>query len=232
MRKSRGKAGRREDREFDIELWNPRTTIGRMVKEKEITSLSQILHKGQRPREPEIIDALVPNLKEEVLGVNMVQRMHRSGRRIKFRVIAVVGNEDGIVGVAHASGKGVGPSIRKAITVAKMNVIEIARGCGSWECRCGRPHSIPFEVSGNKGSVYVMLKPAPHGLGLAASKVPKIILRHAGIKDAWTHARGRTRTTVNFALATFDALKQTARTAMREPYSRHVVMGKAGEEAG
>jgi len=219
-------------KEFDIDLWEPRTSIGRRVKEGEITSLSQILRKGQRPREPEIIDALVPGLEEEILGVNLVQRMHRSGRRIKFRVTTVVGNGDGIVGVAHASGGGVGPSIRKAITAAKMNVIEVARGCGSWECRCGRPHSIPFEVSGNKASVYVTLKPAPRGLGLAAAEVPKIVLRRAGIKDAWTHARGRTRTTVNFALATFDALKQTARMATREPYSEHVVMGKAGEKVG
>ncbi|MEM2022437.1 MAG: hypothetical protein QXI31_02030 [Archaeoglobaceae archaeon] len=31
----------------------------------------------------------------------------------------------------------------------------------------------------------------------------------AGVKDVWTSTRGQTKTTVNFAQATFDALKKT-----------------------
>lgn len=217
-------------KEFDVGLWEPRTSLGRKVKEGDITSLTQILRDGKRPREPEIIDALAPNLKEEILGVNLVQRMHRSGRRIKFRVVTVVGNKNGLVGVAHASGREVGPSIRKSITMAKLNVIEIARGCGSWECGCKRPHSIPFEVSGSRAGVHITLKPAPRGLGLAASKVPKIILRQAGIEDVWTQARGRTRTTINFALATFEALKRTSEMALRGSHLKQISIGEVGEE--
>lgn len=216
-------------KEFDVELWEPRTSLGRKVKEGEITSLSQILRDGRRPRESEIIDALLPNLEEEILGVNLVQRMHRSGRRIKFRVVTVVGNRNGFVGVAHASGREVGPSVRKSLISAKLNIIEVARGCGSWECGCGRPHSIPFEVSGRRGGVYITLKPAPRGLGLAAAEVPKIILRHAGIEDVWTQARGRTRTTVNFALATFDALKRMSEMALHGPRLKKVFIGEVGE---
>jgi len=125
------------EEKFDISLWQPRTSIGKAVKEGKIASISEILRGGQRPREPEIVDALVPNLEEDVLGISMVQRMHKSGRRTKYRVITVVGNRDGIVGVAHASTREVGPSIRKAVTAAKLNIIEVARGCGSWECGCG-----------------------------------------------------------------------------------------------
>ena len=232
FKKTHRKGSKRPEEEFNVELWQPRTSIGRKVKAGEITDLSQILHAGQRPREPEIIDALVSGLKEEVLGVNMVQRMHRSGRRVKFRVTTVVGNQDGVVGVANASGTAVGPAIRKAIASAKLNIVEVARGCGSWECMCGRPHSIPFKVSGNTGGAYVTLLPAPHGLGLAASEVPKVILQQAGIKDAWTHARGQTRTTVNFALAVFKALKQTTRMAVSESHAERMLIGTAGEEAG
>lgn len=230
MRKRRG--GMRAEERFDISLWQPRTSIGKEVKEGRITSISEILRKGQRPREPEIVDALVPNLEEDILGISMVQRMHKSGRRTKYRVIAVVGNRDGIVGVAHGSTREVGPSIRKTVTAAKLNVIEIARGCGSWECRCGRPHSIPFEVTGQSSSVYVALKPAPRGLGLAAAEAPKIILRLAGIKDVWAQSRGQTRTTLNFALATFDALKQTTKVALREPQTKGITIGKAVEAVG
>jgi small subunit ribosomal protein S5 len=118
------------------------------------------------------------------------------------------------------------------MTAAKLNVVEVARGCGSWECACGRPHSIPFEVTGRSGSVHMTIKPAPRGLELAAAEIPKIILRMAGVKDAWIHSRGQTRTTINFALATFDALKQTTRIALREPHKEHVLIGKAGEVSG
>jgi small subunit ribosomal protein S5 len=227
MGKKRIRGGIQE--KFDINLWQPLTSVGRAVKEGQITEISHILRQGKPIKEPEIVDALVPNLEEDILGVSLVQRMHKSGRRVKYRVITAVGNRDGIVGVGHASTREIGPSIRKAVIAAKLNVVEVARGCGSWECACGRPHSIPFEVTGRSGSVHMTIKPAPRGLGLAAAEVPKIILRMAGIEDAWIHSRGQTRTTLNFALATFDALKQTTRVALREPYKEHVLIGKVGE---
>lgn len=212
--------------------WQPRTSIGREVKEGRITKISQILRQGQPVKEPEIVDALVPNLEEDILGVSLVQRMHKSGRRIKFRVVGVVGNQDGIVGVGVKSTGEIGSSIRKAMAAARLNVIEVVRGCGSWECGCGGPHSVPFEVSGGSGSVNVTIKPAPKGLGVAAAEVPKSILRMAGIKDVWTRSGGQTRTTVNFALATLDAIKQVSRISLREQSKGHVVVGTAGEESG
>ena len=93
----------------------------------------------------------------------MVQRMTDSGRRVRFGVTCAVGNADGFIGVGRAKGKEVGPTIRKAIDNAKLNMIEIKRGCGSWECGCGKPHTLPFEVIGRCGSVTVGLKPAPRG---------------------------------------------------------------------
>ncbi|KUO41597.1 MAG: 30S ribosomal protein S5 [Hadesarchaea archaeon DG-33] len=227
-RKSRARKKPIRER-FNIDLWQPRTSMGRAVKEGQITEISQILRQGRPIKEPEVVDALVPNLEEDILGVSLVQRMHKSGRRIKYRVVTAVGNRGGIVGVGHASAREIGPSIRKAITTAKLNVVEVARGCGSWECACGRPHSVPFEVTGRSGSVHVTIKPAPRGLGLAAAEVSKVILRMAGIKDTWIHSRGQTRTTLNFARATFDALKQTTRVALRESHKGHVFIGKVGE---
>lgn len=220
-----------EEREEMEEEWVPKTGLGRKVKEGEITSLTEILNKGKRPREVGIIDKLVPDLEDEILNVNLVQRMHRSGRRLSFRVTAAVGNRDGVIGMAHTSSGEVAPSIQKAINIAKLNVIEIRRGCGSWECGCGRPHSLPFEVTGQKGSVRVNLKPAPRGLGIAASEIPRTVLELAGIEDVWTKAKGQTRTTINFGLATFDALKKTTEVALSESSSEKVVTGKAGGES-
>jgi small subunit ribosomal protein S5 len=218
--------------EFDVNLWQPRTGIGREVKEGKITDISQILRSGRKIMETEIVDALVPGLEEEILGITMVQRMHKSGRRIRFRIAGVVGNRDGLVGVGVTSAREIGPAIRKAMNTARLNLIEVARGCGSWECGCDRPHSVPLEVGGKSGSVTVTVKPAPRGLGLAAAEVPKIILRLAGIKDAWTTSKGETRTTLNFAMAVYEALKQTTRVALTERAKRHVVVGRAGEASG
>ncbi|MDI6642514.1 MAG: 30S ribosomal protein S5 [Candidatus Hodarchaeaceae archaeon] len=217
---------------FNIDLWQPRTSVGRAIKEGQITKISQILRQGKPIKEPEIVDALVPNLEEDILGVSLVQRMHKSGRRVKFRVVGVVGNRDGIVGVGIGSTREISSSVRKAMTAARLNITEVARGCGSWECGCGRHHSVPFEVIGRSGSVSVTIKPAPRGLGVAAAEVPKSILHMAGIKDAWTRSEGQTRTTINFALATLDALKQTSRISLREQSKKHIVIGMPGEESG
>ncbi len=217
-----------EKREEVEDEWIPKTGLGEKVKDGEITDIGEILGKGKRPREVEIVDKLVPDLEDEILNVNLVQRMHRSGRRMSFRVTAVVGNRDGIIGMAHTSAGEVAPSIQKAIDNAKLNVIEIRRGCGSWECGCGRPHTVPLEVTGREGSVSVNLKPAPRGLGIAASEIPGKVLELAGIEDVWTKAKGQTRTTINFGLATFDALRRTTKVAMSESFAENVKTGKVG----
>ena len=143
-------------------------------------------------------------------NVNMVQRMTDSGRRVKFVITVAVGNNDGFVGFGQAKGKEVGSSIRKAIENAKLNIIEIRRGCGSWECGCRIPHTVPFSVLGKSGSVEITLKPAPRGIGLATGNVAKKILTLAGIKDCWAFTKGKTKTTVNYAKAVFNALEKNA----------------------
>ncbi len=192
-----------------MEEWRPKTRLGKLVLEGKITSMSQALKSGLPLREVEIVDMLLPELEDEVIDVNMVQRMTDSGRRTKFRVVVVVGNKNGYVGIGQAKDKEVGMAIRKAVEKAKLNIIEINRGCGSWECGCGLPHSLPFKVVGKCGSVRVTLKPAPRGVGLAVGDVAKVVLRLAGIQDAWGISKGETRTTINYAKAVYDALKNT-----------------------
>ena len=215
-----------------LEEWEPRTKLGKLVKEGQITDIHEIFRKGYQIKEPEIVDVLLPevNLREnqEVLDIALTVRMTDSGRRIRFRVLAAVGNRDGYVGLGIGHGKEVGIAIRKAINYAKMNIIEIKRGCGSWECRCRRPHSIPFAVEGKEGSVRVKLMPGPRGLGLVIGDVGKKILSLAGVQDVWSQSLGETRTTVNFAKAVFNALYNTNRVAiqpgMEEKYG--IIVGR------
>ncbi|WP_324735449.1 30S ribosomal protein S5 [Thermococcus sp. SY098] len=202
-----------------LEEWQPRTKLGMLVKEGQITDIHEVFRKGYQIKEPEIVDVLLPEVNarenQQVLDIALTVRMTDSGRRVRFRVLAAVGNRDGYVGLGIGHGKEVGIAIRKAINYAKMNIIEIKRGCGSWECRCRRPHSVPFTVEGKEGSVRVKLMPGPRGLGLVIGDVGKKILTLAGVKDVWSQSFGETRTTVNFAKAVFDALYNTNRVAIK-----------------
>jgi small subunit ribosomal protein S5 len=210
---SRPARGQKRDRYEETE-WTPLTKLGNLVKSGKVTSMHGALNSGLPFREPQIVDTLIgEDLVDEVLKVNMVQRMTDSGRRTRFSITVVVGNNNGYVGLGSARGKEVGPTIKKAIDNAKLNMIELKRGCGSWECGCMNPHSIPFRVEGKAGSTTVTLRPAPRGVGLAVGDVAKKILKLAGINDAWGFSRGQTKTTVNNAKAVMDALKGT--TLMR-----------------
>jgi small subunit ribosomal protein S5 len=193
---------------MDQDEWEPSTKLGMMVKQGKFSNLSEVFASDLTIMEEEIIDHLMPELEEEVIDINLVQRMHKSGRRVRFRATVVVGDGKGFIGLGKAKAKEVGPAIRKAIVNAKLNVIEIKDGCGSWECLCGTDHSVPYKVTGSSGSVRVTLMPAPKGIGLVASDVIKKILRVAGIKDVWVRTSGSTRTKVNAANATYDALKR------------------------
>ena len=199
------------DREFQEQQveWAPQTRLGKLVKEGQVTTMNEALESGLPIRESKIVDALIPEIRDEVLDINMVQRMTDSGRRVKFRATVIVGNGDGFIGIGEGKDVQVGIAIRKAIDTAKMNIKGIKRGCGSWECGCGLGHTVPFTVKGKVGSVTVELKPAPRGLGLASGGTARKVLEIAGIKDVWARATGETRTTLNFARATYNALIRT-----------------------
>lgn len=192
-----------------IEEWTPKTKIGWLVKEGKITSIDQIFSMNAVIMEPEIVDTLLPGLKQEILDVVLVQKMTDAGRISRFRVITALGNENGYLGLGIGKARQLRTAIEKATIDAKLNIIPVRRGCGSWECNCKDPHSIPFRVAGKSGSVEIELIPAPLGVGLVAGDIAKTILRLAGIRDIWVFTKGETRTTLNFAKATYNALKNT-----------------------
>ncbi|MGY5875823.1 MAG: 30S ribosomal protein S5 [Candidatus Thorarchaeota archaeon] len=207
-RRRRRRAPRRQETD-PIAEWVPKTHLGRMVKEGHINSIEEIFQNNYIIREPEIVDTLFPDLRQEVVDVTMVQRQSDSGQQKSFRITVVVGNGEGVIGIGIGKAPEFVPSVRAAEVKAKMNLTLFRRGCGSWECRCHDPHSIPFQVDGTSGSVKVTLRPAPKGTGLVTADVGKIVLRIAGLHDVWSITRGRSRTSSNFAKAFVDALTKT-----------------------
>ena len=192
-------------RKADLEAWEPRTTLGRLVKSGEITHVEQIFDMGRPILEPEIVDSLLPELFSETLEIRTTQRVTDSGKRTKFRVIVVIGDKKGHVGLGVGKSEELRPAIDYAVKNAKKNVISIRMGCGSWECKCEQTHSIPMSTSGKEGSTIVTLKSAPRGLGLASNDVVKKVLSMAGVHDVWSSMSGG-RNVYNMAVATIRAL--------------------------
>jgi len=199
---------RREQQEL-LEQWKPKTRLGKMVQSGQITSIYEIFNEGYPIREVEIIDTLLPNLKDEVIDINLVQKQTDAGERSRFRAIVAIGNSDGLIGIGAGKAPRVRNAIEKGIREAKLSLYPIRRGCGSWECDCSENHTIPFKVQGKAGSVNVTLLPGAKGLGLVAGDTAKAVLTLAGIKDIWSKTTGATTTPTSFAYATFNALKQT-----------------------
>jgi len=200
---------REDQRSERLEEWTPRTRLGRLVLEGKISSIEEIFAEGMKIREPEIVDMLLPDLQEEVIHIGIVQKQTDAGEKTRFKAIVVVGNGDGYVGIGSGKADQVRTAIEKAANEARLNVTIVRRGCGSWECGCGQPHSLPFETVGKSGSVVIKIIPGPRGLGLVASEVAKVILRLAGVRDCWTRSYGQTRTVPSFAYAVYNALKRT-----------------------
>jgi small subunit ribosomal protein S5 len=199
----------RQQSTVNLDEWAPRTRLGKMVQEGKISSIDEVFLTGMKISEPQIVDALLPDIQEEVINVNLVQKQTDAGEKSRFKAIVAVGNRDGYIGLGSGKANQVRNAIEKAAVSARLNIVPVKRGCGSWECGCGRPHSVPFQVEGKCGGVRVVIVPGPRGLGLVSSEVSKVILGLAGVKDLWMRSYGSTRTVPSYACAVFDALRKT-----------------------
>ncbi len=204
------RTGQRRPRPPRVEPpWIPKTILGKQVATGEITSMAEILESGARIQEAGIIKKLLPDLKSEVVDVGIIQKMTANGQSTRFKAIVAAGNENGWLGIGKGKSKQMRIAIEKATNQAYLNVSPVKLGCGSWECRCEEKHSIPFKVRGRGGSVTIEIIPAPRGLGLVAGGKIKRLLELAGLKDAWTSAKGSTATMNSTSKAVLQCLRQT-----------------------
>ena len=227
-------------------VWNPKTDLGRQVKEGKITDIEDVFNQGLVILESEITDTLLPNLEEDLLLIGQAkgkfgggqrrifrqtQKKTREGNKIQFATCAVVGNRNGYVGVGIGKSKETVPARDKSKRKARLNIIRIRRGCGSWESDAREPSSIPFAVEGKCGSVVIKLMPAPKGKGLCIEKECAKILQLAGIKDIWSKTKGQTKTKLNMIYALMDALKKLSQVKIKpeDVQKLGIVDGKAKE---
>ncbi|MBO3762667.1 MAG: 30S ribosomal protein S5 [Thermoproteota archaeon] len=180
-----------------------------LVKAGQINTIEEYFERGYKIRDPQIVDLLLSKQREELVALSPVQKQTDAGEKTRIRAVVVIGDEEGHVGVGSGKATQVNDAIAKASRKAKLSIVPVRRGCGSWECKCNQPHSIPFRVDGKEGSVKIELYPAPKGLGLVAGDTMKVVLRLAGVKDVWSRSEGDTSTSISSVFATYKALKKT-----------------------
>ncbi len=223
MEKDTKKPGRDRRDSAPAEAWSPITKLGVAVKEGTIKDIDEIIEKKMKILEPEIVDKLIP-VESDLISIGQskgkfgggkrrawrqTQRKKKEGNVATFSAMAVIGDGNGHVGIGTGKSTETLPARDKATRKAKINVIKIIRGDGSFDSVGGGNTSIPFKVSGQAGSVRITLMPAAPGTGLVAGDEMKKILRIAGIKDIYSKTEGKLSTKFNLAKATIDALKKT-----------------------
>jgi small subunit ribosomal protein S5 len=213
-------------REEAVSSWKPRTKLGQDVKEGKIKNIDEIFDQGHKILEDHIVDLLIPDIQIDLLAIGQAkgkfgggkkrfwrqtQTKTAEGNRASFSCMAVVGDNAGHVGIGLGKAKETLPAKEKAIRDAKLNLIRLKRGCGSFDCSCNETHSIPLKVKGKTSSSVIILIPAAKGTGLVIDDECKKILRLAGIKDIYSRTFGQTRSKINLAKATIKALEETVK---------------------
>lgn len=136
--------------------------------------------------------------KEKVLDLRRVTRVVAGGKRFKFRVTLVIGDEKGKVGVGLGKGLDVQASIAKAKRDARNHMLTIPL----------KDRTIPHEVRAKFSAADVLIRPAVKGNGLKAGGAVRVVLSLAGVKDATAKCLGRTPNKLTNAMATMRALQQ------------------------
>ena len=132
---------------------------------------------------------------ERVVEISRVSRVVKGGRRIRFRILVVIGDQKGKIGYGMAKATEIATGVKKAVTQAKKHMITVPV----------INDTIPYQVMQHSGSAKIFLKPASQGTSIVAGGVIRVVAELAGIKNLLSKVIG-TSNKVNNVKAVFDAL--------------------------
>jgi small subunit ribosomal protein S5 len=133
---------------------------------------------------------------ERVVSIQRVTKVVKGGKKMSFRAVVVIGNENGKVGVGVGKAGEVIVAVRKAVTDGKKNVINVP---------LTGANSIPHFINGRFGSAKLILRPSAPGSGVIAGGSVKTVLELAGVKNILSKQLG-SNNPLNNARATIEGL--------------------------
>ncbi len=136
-------------------------------------------------------------LDERVVDIKRVAKVVKGGRRFAFRVVAVVGDNNGQVGMGIGKARSVPDAIRKATERARASMRRIPL--------VGQ--TVPHEVIGRCGGARVLIKPASPGTGVIAGSGVRAVLEAAGVSNVLTKSLGSANI-LNVVKAAIDGVYQ------------------------
>nr|YP_010951805.1 30S ribosomal protein S5 [Laurencia elata]WMP12744.1 30S ribosomal protein S5 [Laurencia elata] len=136
------------------------------------------------------------NWEEKVVQVKRVTKVVKGGKKLSFRAVLVIGNENGQIGVGVGKASDVIGAVKKGVTDAKKNIVDIP---------LTKYYSIPHPIYGTSGAARIILRPSATGSGVIAGGSTRIVLELAGIKNILAKQLG-SKNTLNNARATLNAL--------------------------
>lgn len=134
--------------------------------------------------------------REQIVQITRVTRSVKGGKIMSFRVLVVVGDEKGKVGLGIGKSLHVSKAISSAIKKGTQNLFVIT---------LTKNNSIPYLIKMHYGASNIILKPAKTGFGIAAGSSIRSILELAGIKNISAKQIG-SNNLMNTAKATLLAL--------------------------
>ncbi len=134
---------------------------------------------------------------EQVIAINRVTKVTKGGKKLSFSALVVVGDTKGRVGYSLSKASEVAMAIRKAMGVAKRNMINVSL----------KGTTIPHEIIGECSGARVLLKPASEGTGVIASGPVRAVCDGAGIHNILTKCH-RSNNPINVVKATIDGLSR------------------------
>ena len=133
---------------------------------------------------------------EKIVQISRVTKVCKGGKKLSFRVVIIIGNENWKVGIGTGKADDVVNAITKATAKAKQNLVNIT---------ITSTNTIPHNVYGNCGASKVLLKPAVKGTGVIAGSSIRTVLELAGVKNILAKQLG-SNNLLNNAHATIEAL--------------------------
>lgn len=142
-------------------------------------------------------DAERQEWKERVIQIRRVTKVVKGGKKLSFRAVVVVGNENGQVGMGIGKSNEVISAIQKAVATAKKNLITVPIF----------NKTIPHPVRAKFGGSVVVLRQASEGTGVIAGGAARAVIELAGVGNILSKSLG-SNSPLNVAQATFRGLEQ------------------------